>query len=54
MIRTLAIALALVLTQQAGPHPLEGVWNISFPWHIEVVNGVVTPTMTVGAVAQPR
>lgn len=45
MIRALAVTLALVSTQQTDPHPLEGLWKVSFPWHIEVVNGVVTPTM---------
>ena len=45
MIRALAVTLALLSTQQADPHPLEGLWKVSFPWHIEVVNGVVTPTM---------
>lgn len=45
MLRALAFALAVVPTQHADSHPLEGVWSISFPWHIEVVNGVVTPTM---------
>ena len=44
MIRALAFALALVFADQQT-HPLEGVWKITFPWHVEVVNGVVTPTM---------
>ena len=44
MIRALSLALALVAPDQQA-HPLEGVWKISFPWHVEVVNGVVTPTM---------
>jgi hypothetical protein len=44
MIRTLSLVLALLTTDQRA-HPLEGVWTITFPWHVEVVNGVVTPTM---------
>jgi hypothetical protein len=48
MLRALAVALAGIPIQNAGPHPLEGVWKITFPWHIEVVNGVVTPTMETG------
>ena len=48
MIRLLAVALVLASVQQSDPHPLEGIWKISFPWHIEVVNGVVTPTMEAG------
>jgi len=49
MIRVLAAAtIALASIPTFDPHPLEGVWRISFPWHIEVVNGVVTPTMETG------
>ena len=44
MIRALSLALALAFPDQQV-HPLEGVWTITFPWHVEVVNGVVTPTM---------
>jgi hypothetical protein len=49
MLRT--IALALVLWTPAQPpaqHPLEGVWKITYPWHIDVVNGVVKPVMETG------
>jgi hypothetical protein len=44
MIRALSLVLALVSSDQQA-HPLEGVWKVTFPWHVEVVNGVVTPTM---------
>jgi hypothetical protein len=44
-----ALALFITLTPQPSqPHPLVGVWRITYPWHLEVVNGVVHPTMEKG------
>src|SRR5262245_36561496 len=41
-------ALILTLVMQAGPLPVAGVWRITYPWHIGVKDGVVTPVMETG------
>ena len=49
MISVLASALTLCCPALlADPHPLEGRWHNTFPWHIEVENGVVKPVMETG------
>jgi len=44
--RCLIIIAALV--PLAAPHPLEGTWQINYPWHVEIENGVPKPTMESG------
>ena len=29
-------------------HPLVGAWRVTYPWHVEVKNGVATPVMETG------
>jgi hypothetical protein len=46
-----SFALALLFAapiHSEQPHPLVGVWRITYPWHLELVNGVVKPTMETG------
>jgi hypothetical protein len=48
MFRAIAVAAAYAVFMPSAPHPLIGTWKVTYPWHIEVVNGVVTPTMEIG------
>jgi hypothetical protein len=34
--------------QSAQSHPLVGVWKVTYPWHVDVKDGVVTPVMESG------
>lgn len=49
MITRIAVALALCSSfQPTVPHPLEGAWKITYPWHLEMENGVAKPVMETG------
>ena len=48
MMRVLALLFLLAAPTQQQEHPLVGTWKITYPWHIDVVNGVVKPVMETG------
>jgi hypothetical protein len=49
MIYTVVLALGLCSSvAQVEPHPLVGRWKVSFPWHVDIRNGVATPVMESG------
>lgn len=47
MIPSVLIAI-VTLAPPTAPHPLEGSWRITYPWHVEIENGVPKPTMESG------
>ena len=43
----LTLAMLFAVT---APHPLVGVWRVTYPWHTEMRNGVVVPYQENGEV----